>query len=159
VLADLRYHPSLKHSIGGVHPAMLALCRPNTGKAAGIHRTFLTPDGRKASVDPVRMMLGECAPIHLGQTTDRLGVAEGIETAISAGKRFGCPVWSVISANGMKAWIPPKGIRSVVVCGDADRNFTGQAAAYSLARRLSLEGLEVEVQIPESLGTDWNDHV
>lgn len=157
VLQDLRYHPSLKHSMGGVHPAMLALCRPNTGKAAGIHRTFLTMDGRKASVDPVRMMIGECAPVRLGPVMERMGVAEGIETAITAGKLFGCPVWSAISANGLKAWEAPEGVRTVLVCGDADQNFTGQEAAFSLAHRLSMAGLQVEIQIPAAIGTDWND--
>jgi putative DNA primase/helicase len=158
VLADLRYHPGLKHPMGGVHPAMLALCRPNEGKAAGIHRTFLTMDGGKADVDPVRMMIGECATIRLGPVMERMGIAEGIETAISAGKMFGCPVWSAISANGLKSWMPPEGVRSVVVCGDADQNYTGQEAAYALAHHLAMIGLDIEVQIPGAIGTDWNDH-
>jgi putative DNA primase/helicase len=156
-LADLRYHPSLRHPMGGHHPAMLALCRPNEGRASGIHRTFLTPDGRKAAVDPVRMMLGECAPIRLGPVMARMGIAEGLETAICASKIFNCPVWSAISANGLKAWMPLEGVKTVVVCGDADESLTGQEAAFALGHRLIREGYQVEIQIPASLGTDWAD--
>ncbi len=157
VLADLRYHPELKHPMGGHHPAMLALCRPNEGKASGLHRTFLTPDGRKAAVDPVRMMLGECAPIRLGPVMERMGIAEGIETAICAGKVFKCPVWSAISANGLKAWMPPQGVKTVVVCGDADESLTGQEAAFALGHRLIREGFQVEIHIPKVMGSDWAD--
>lgn len=157
-LEDIRYHASLRHTVdGGEHPAMLALCRPNEGKASGIHRTFLTPDGRKAGVDPVRMMLGECAPIRLGPVMERMGIAEGLETAICASKLFGCPVWSAISANGLKAWMPPQGVKTVVVCGDADESLTGQEAAFALGHRLIREGYQVEVQIPAALGSDWAD--
>ena len=158
VLADLRYHPGLKHPMGGIHPAMLALFRPNEGKATGLHRTYLTTDGQKAAVNPVRMTLGECASIRLGPVMERMGIAEGIETAISAGKIFGCPVWSAVSASGLKSWIPPEGVRSVVVCGDADESLTGQDAAFSLGRRLVRLGFEVEVQIPPEIGTDWNSY-
>ena len=158
VLEDLRYHPALKHSVdGGNHPAMLALLRPNEGKASGIHRTYLTPEGRKASVDPVRMVLGECAQVRLGGVQERLGVAEGIETAIAAHNAFGLPVWSALNANGMKTWEPPAGVKDVVVFGDHDANFTGQDAAYHLAHRLALKGLSVEVLIPDQVGTDWAD--
>lgn len=159
VLEDLRYHPSLKHSVdGGTHPVLLARMVDWAGpKVIGLHRTYLTPDGRKAAVDPVRMTYGEVAPVRLGGVQERMGIAEGIETAICAGKRFGLPVWAAISANGLKAWEAPPEVRSVVICGDNDASFTGQEAAYSLAKRLVLKGLEVEVRIPQLVGTDWAD--
>lgn len=157
-LENIRFHPGLKHPEGGTHPAMLALMWPNGAvKASGIHRTFLTPEGRKANLNPVRMSYGELAPVPLGPLTERLGIAEGIETAICASKRFDLPVWAAISAGSMKAWTPPEGVKSVVIFGDNDRNFTGQDAAYSLARRLSLAGLVAEVRIPETIGSDWAD--
>lgn len=157
-LQDIRFHPALKHSVsGGTHPGMLALLRPNQGKAIGVHRTFLTPDGRKAAVDPVRMTFGEVAQAQLGPVAERMGIAEGIETAICASKLFGVPVWSAICANGLKAWEPPDGVKTVIVCGDNDRTYTGQDAAYSLAHRLVRKGYGVEVQIPETVGTDWAD--
>jgi len=158
VLEDLRFHPELRHTMDGQnHPAMLALLRPNEGKAVGIHRTYLTPEGRKAAVDPVRMVLGECAQVRLGGVQERLGVAEGIETAICSSKLFSLPVWSALNANGMKTWEPPAGVKSVAVFGDNDSNFTGQDAAYTLAHRLVRQGLQVDVLIPPMVGTDWAD--
>jgi phage/plasmid primase-like uncharacterized protein len=44
----------------------------------------------------------------------------------------------------------------VIIFGDNDKNFTGQEAAYSLARSLSGD-LEVDIKIPTLPGTDWND--
>lgn len=157
-LEKLRYHPALKHTVdGGTHPAMLALLEPNQGKAVGLHRTYLTPEGLKAAVNPVRMVLGECAAVRLGGAKERLGVAEGIETALCASKAFGLPVWSALNANGMKTWEPPEGVTSVVVFGDNDRSLTGQEAAYTLGHRLKLKGLEVQVEIPPGPDTDWAD--
>lgn len=47
--ADIRVHPSLRHPINKLlHPAMIAAFRDMTGDICGIHRTYLTPDGRKA---------------------------------------------------------------------------------------------------------------
>jgi len=103
------------------------------------------------------MSYGEVAPIRLGPVMERMGIAEGIETAICAGKLFGIPVWAAISANGLKAWEPPEGVKTVVICGDNDKSLTGQEAAYSLGRRLVTAGLQVEIQIPQLVGTDWAD--
>lgn len=157
-LQDIRYHSNLKHTIdGGHHPAMLALLRPNEGKATGIHRTYLTLEGRKAQVNPVRMVLGECSPVRLGEPGMALGVAEGIETALCASKAFGMPVWAALNANGLKVWEPPSGIGAVTVFGDNDQNYTGQDAAFACAHRLALKGIKVDVQIPTATGTDWAD--
>lgn len=159
VLQDLRFHPALKHSMGGQHPAMLALMGWDGTRFNGIHRTYLTTDGRKADVDPVRMSYGDLGPVRLGPVSERMGIAEGIETAICAGLRFGMPVWSAISAHGLESWTPPEGVREVWIFGDNDESCTGQAAAWALAKRLKREGLAVDVRIPERVGTDWADVV
>jgi putative DNA primase/helicase len=85
-----------------------------------------------------------------------MGIAEGIETALSASVLFNLPVWSVISAPLLKKWRPPSDVRKVIIFGDNDENFTGQEAAYSLARSLWGD-VEVEVKIPSIPGWDWND--
>ncbi len=157
-LQDIRYHPALRHSVsGGEHPAMVALCGWDGQKFSGLHRTYLTPDGRKAAVDPVRMTYGELGPVRLSEWTDALGVAEGIETAICASKRFGLPFVAALSAAGMADFTPFPGIGMVVVAGDNDESFTGQAAAYALAKRLRASGLAVCVEIPDRVNTDWCD--
>jgi putative DNA primase/helicase len=85
-----------------------------------------------------------------------MGIAEGIETALSASALFDVPVWAAISAPLLKKWRPPAGVQKVIIFGDNDENFTGQEAAYSLARSLS-DDVEVEVKIPSIPGWDWND--
>ena len=66
------------------------------------------------------------------------------------------PVWSVIDAGKMEKWIPPEGCEHVVVFGDRDRNYRGQAAAYTLGYRLSPRLEKVRVSLPPMYG-DWND--
>lgn len=159
-LEDIRFHPSLRHSDKTEHPAMVARMRSADGKrGTGLHRTYLTEDGQKAQVDPVRMSFGELGTIRLGGAESRLGIAEGIETAICASKRFGLPVWSAVCANGMETWTPPDEVHEVVICGDNDQSFTGQAAAFSLAKKLNSMGLHTEVQIPSQVDSDWADNL
>jgi len=162
ILADIRAIPALRHSVEfGSHPAMLAVMRYPDGKGVSIHRTWVTPDGQKAPVNPVRKIMSglplASASVRLGPILDRIGIAEGIETAICAGKLYRLPVWSAISANGMLSWLPPDGVRSVVVFGDNDHSFTGQEASYGLAKKLRLKGYDVEVVLPPDLGTDFAD--
>lgn len=162
VLADIRFHPALRHyQTRTTHPGMIAKLRYPDGSEASLHRTYLTLDGRKADVDPVRMMMPgrplETAAIRLGPIGQILGIAEGIETALCASRRFGIPIWSAVSAGGLTSWEPPEGVRAVVICGDNDSNFVGQEAAYRLARRLAHKHLDVEVMIPVIHGIDWAD--
>lgn len=103
------------------------------------------------------MSYGDMGAVRLGPAAERMGIAEGIETAIAASLRFGVPVWSGICANGLETWTPPAQAKHILVCGDNDENFTGQAATYALARRLRSEGLDVEIRIPDAPGTDWCD--
>lgn len=161
--ADLWSHPGITHPSGsGTHPALLAVMRYADGQGSSIHRTFLTKDGWKAPLEPCRMVMpgkpinGSC--VRLGTPVDgRVGIAEGIETALCASGLFGLPVWAAISAGGLTAWDPPASIQSVIIFGDNDATFTGQSSAYILARRLKLAGLEVDVQIPSVKGADWCD--
>lgn len=161
VPADIRFNPSMSHTDGGRHPAMLSIMRYPDGTAASIHRTYLTPDGHKAKVsEPKKFMQGkplQTSAVRLGAISPRLGIAEGIETALAAARRFGLPVWAATNATLLEAWVPPKGVTSVLIAGDNDASCTGQAAAYSLARRLAREGYAIEVQIPSTAGKDWAD--
>jgi putative DNA primase/helicase len=87
----------------------------------------------------------------------RLGIAEGIATALAATQLFRIPTWAALSDCGMKAWSPPPGIERVTIFADNDRSNAGQAAAYALAQRLTRNGIAAEVQMPTVLGTDFAD--
>ena len=160
---DLRYAEAAPVPGGGTSPAMLAMVRDClTGEPATIHRTFLTAAGAKADMDNPRAMmpgaLPESVSVRLAEAGEVLGIAEGIETALAAQAKFGVPCHAALTAGFLAKWQPPEGVRKVIVFGDCDQSFTGQAAAYTLAHRLSRK-LQVEVRIPGQFGTDWADDV
>jgi putative DNA primase/helicase len=157
---SLRFHPNLRYDAGHTFPAMLAVVTMPDGKASTMHRTWLDGSGGKAPIDePKKVMSGtiKAGAIRLCDAHEWMGIAEGIETALSAFTRFGVPTWAAISAGGMRDWEPPEGVRKISIFGDNDANFTGQNAAFALAHRLSMRGIETEVRIPEAVGTDWAD--
>jgi putative DNA primase/helicase len=166
VPAGVRLHPALRYTGAGgedlgCFPAMVAkLCYPD-GRPASIHRTYLTDAGDKAVVPAVKKIMAgkplNTAAVRLSRVGRHLGIAEGIETALAASARFGTPVWAATNAVLLESWVPPAGVERVLVAGDNDASFTGQAAAYALARRLTREGLVVDVHIPTETDTDWCD--
>jgi putative DNA primase/helicase len=165
----LRYVDSLKYWNGGtpqIFPAMLAMVSGPDGKPVSIYRTYLTHDGCKAPVDPCRRMMPGSLPkgyaVRLYVGGDVLGISEGIESGISASLRFGVPVWPTLGTSGIKAWMPPLEVSRVIVFGDCDAGYAGQAAAYEAAYRLLAlpnRKLDVDVCIPGHVNEkmDWND--
>lgn len=167
-LYEVRMHPRLAylHDGGKVthHPALVARVANGTPKqTVCLHRIYLTEDGRKADVpEPKKLMtptqkLENVATRLMAPVDGWLGVAEGIETAIAAWRRFGTPVWACLTAGLMKTFRPPAEVKLLTIFADNDANFTGQAAAYELARACAMKGIEVMVKIPEQPGTDWAD--
>ena len=160
----LRYSPRVAYKDAdktSFHPALLALVLDVQGNPVNIHRTYLREDGCKADLpEPKRTMEGTLPPgcaVRLASRYEAdLGIAEGIETAMSVSRLFGIPTWAALNENRLQSWVPPPGVR-VWIFGDNDRNFVGQAAAYGLAKRLRHEKRLVEVRIPEDQGQDWND--
>jgi putative DNA primase/helicase len=149
-------------------PEMIAMVSDNAGNLVTLHRTFLTLEGDKANGfgrSSRKLMPGPLPDgVAIRLYTDphpyetelkTLGVAEGIETAISVTQMFHVPCWSLINSVMMAKWNPPDGVEKVIIYGDNDKSFTGQAAAYKLANRLS-DKLSVKVKIPDQVG-DWND--
>ena len=161
----LEAHPELPYYDGGKEigrfPAMLGRVRLASGRPVTYHRTYVL-NGKKAPVPSPRKMMRPPASakggaIRLWPVDDVLGIAEGIETAIAASILWGCPVWSVVCANGLTEFDVPRGVSEVVVFGDRDESFTGQAAAFAAAKRFVL-GLKIKakVRIPWD-SDDWNE--
>jgi len=143
-------------------PAMLALVRGPDGEVVNLHRTYLGDNARKADVPQPRKLLSASLPpgsaVRLAPCDgDVLGIAEGIETALSASILFGVPVWAALNAGGLEKWLPPDGVRKVFIFGDNDLMHRGQAAAHLLAHRLCVKNIEWSLHIPEVPGWDWND--
>lgn len=92
-----------------------------------------------------------------------IGIAEGVETALSVVTATGLACWSVISEGGMRHFEPPKGIRFVHIFADKDRSGVGQDAAKVLQARLQSMGIGSRIYLPkepipdDAKGIDWND--
>jgi putative DNA primase/helicase len=153
----LRFHPGLRHSSGGIWPAMVALVTSGVdGMHIAIHRTFLAHDGGKAPVSPQKMMLGPCrgGVLRLAKAGEVLMVGEGIETCLAAMQATGFPAWAALSTSGMRALDLPKDVRDVIVLADGDN--AGEAAAHDTARRWKSEGRRARIARPP-WGMDFND--
>ena len=168
----LRFGAALRDGDGGVRPCMVALVgvhgeKDHRGRQryCSLHRTFLKPDGsgKAEMASPRKMMPGElpegaCVMLSDWSGAGRIGVAEGIETAMAASALFEMPVWAALNATMLAKWLPPEGAEEIAIFGDNDASFAGQAAAYRLAQRLATrQPAPVSVHIPKIPGTDWAD--
>ena len=156
---DLLFHPDLT-DYGGCRgwPGMVARPRDANGEpVGGIHRTFLLDDG-SGKAPPGKKMLGTmaggCVRLNpIGPDGD-LGIAEGIETALSAQAIFGVPTWAALSADGLRRWQWPAGVGRVTIFADAGE--AGVQAAEALADRLRIAGIANQILAPLH-GDDFND--
>lgn len=159
----LRYHPDCpwRHDgLSGRAPAMLARVFNGDGKPATIHRTFLTTDvPQRKMMLPHNGKLAGCY-IPLGKPVNyKQGVGEGIETALSVWQMYGIITWATYCADQMERFVVPDNIDKLYIYGDNDSSFTGQSAAYTLAKRSKARrpDLFVDVHYPTERDTDYND--
>jgi phage/plasmid primase-like uncharacterized protein len=161
----LRYHQALPYWHGGeklgTFPAMVAPMVAADGRMVALHRTYLTRDGRKAQVPEVKKvsgaagpLAGACIPLHK-PARGRIGIAEGIETALAAWCASGVPTVAAYCAGNLAAWRWPAGLQQVVIFADADK--AGREAADTLRARTLGAGLRAEVLTPTDEGVDWCD--
>lgn len=177
---SIRMHPALpyyerkeggKFEVIGTYPAMLAAVVDLSGKAITMHRTYLTPDGKKAPVPEVKKLMRTRSTYVVGGSAVRLGLAngpalavtEGIENGLAVQAATGLPVWSGISATIMAKLEVPEHVRTVIVFADLDRKFAGQIHAQMLCERMLAQGREALFYLPpgpipeDAKGVDWHD--
>ncbi|PVE20643.1 hypothetical protein DC522_31080 [Microvirga sp. KLBC 81] len=159
----IRFHPSCPFGDTRT-PAMVCLVRDIvTNKPKGIHRTALTREGDKVQVGGFdRLSLGSLQNSAIKITPDEdvtvcLGVSEGIENALSLRTidRFGTsPIWSLISAGGLRNLPVLVGIETLWIAVDHDT--AGISAARSMAQRWLASGAEAFLVTPSAVGQDLN---
>lgn len=146
--ACLRAHSALPYYEDGrqvgTYPALIAQVHGNNAAVVTLHQTFLKADGSgKAPVRAPKKLLPLAesgatrgGAIRLYEPTKErvLGVAEGIETALSLRLMQGIPVWSTVSATGMSDLYFPF-VRELYIAVDIDESNAGEAAAWDLLRR------------------------
>jgi hypothetical protein len=82
-------------------------------------------------------------------------VGEGVVTCLSAADRFGLPAWALLSTGNLRGWLPPSGVRFVLIA--ADRGRAGELSAAMLAARLAAVGIRTVIRLPPVGCSDWND--
>lgn len=160
---QLRYSPLLRHSeTKREFPVMVARLSDNKG-FVGVQRTFL--DGPKKADIPnpkktLGRMFGASVRLHV-PATDTLGIAEGIETALSAKQLYKFACWATLSAQRLGAIEIPPDIRNIVIFGDAGE--TGRREAERAAEIYEQRGLRAEIIYPSAHFSadagDFNDAV
>lgn len=163
--SDVRFCPACYNSDTKTKlPAMLGVFCNKHGKPISLHRTYLA-EGKKADVPKPKKMLAGIEPlaggaVRLSSCIDHLGIAEGIETALSASAISGTPTWAALSTALLEAFAPPEGVKEVTVFADNDLNYAGHKAAYHLANRLVSKPYELKVTVfvPKEVG-DYNDEL
>lgn len=157
--AALRFRADTRHPEDrALHPALVALVSGPDGAPVAVHRTYLTRDGRKANVEPVKASKGPLwgGAIRLDPVAPELVIGEGIESSAAAGLLLGLPAWAAVSAGNLaRGLLLPVGVRAVVIAADADK--AGQEAAEAAAARWQAEGRHVRIAKPNRPGADFAD--
>lgn len=155
----LRFHPRLRYPISGLSfPALVAgVAQVPDHAVIAVQRTFLLPGGHgKAQVSTPKMCLGalDRGALRLAAAGPVLGIAEGIETALSAMQLHGLPVWVSLGVGRMKNVDFPREVERIIIFGD--RGEAGERFAKVAGEEFARRGLHVEGRFPPDV-SDWND--
>ena len=159
----LRFHPQTPLGPKGQArflPAMIAAVSLDEGPIA-IHRTFLSTEAStKATFDkPKRALgsLGEAAVRLFAPVSGKLGLAEGIESAMSAYALTGVPAWATLGNERFGLVSIPDSVTELHLFVDHDAG--GVLAASRGEAAYARDGRTIQVRKPSSRDTDWNDEL
>jgi putative DNA primase/helicase len=155
----LRFNPATVLGSGAERktmPAMIAAVENDLGIVA-VQRTFLNSrDVLRKPVPKPKVSLGllGTAAIRLAPATDALGLAEGIEDALSAMAWFGTPTWALGGVERLAFVTIPEKVRRVIVYGD--QGLAAERLLEKAREHLRADGRELISRVPDD-HDDWND--
>ncbi|MBT3307523.1 MAG: hypothetical protein HN377_13720, partial [Alphaproteobacteria bacterium] len=155
---SIRYHPNLVYKPSGLmFDAMVVAVQGPDRIGTGIHRTYLrvNPDGvHKAGVSNPKKTLGPIGDgaARLGPAGAVLGLAEGVETALSAMEIFTIPCWVALGSRLDRVCLPEE-VKEVVLF--ADNGAAGTEAAKK-AVEVFTNTRKVSLRCPPDNFEDWN---
>lgn len=141
-------------------PAMLAAVTTDSGIIA-VHRTFLDcASARLAGFERPKRALGSLGygAVRLALPVQgRLGLAEGIESALSAMQLFGIPCWATLGNERFGLVAIPESVRELFLFIDNDAG--GAHAEERALKAYAAPDRVIHSRAPVSPGFDWNDEL
>lgn len=157
----LRFHPRTPLGRGKLavfRPALIAALHERSDFVA-LQRTFLDayePRRARDLANP-RRMLGRPGrgAVMLAPATDRLGLAEGVETALSAMILLGIPVWATLGNERFGHVAIPDTVTHLILLPDNDRG--GRIGVARALDAYVAPGRTIDTLLPPAGFNDWND--
>lgn len=164
----IRFNDKQRHN-GLVFQSLYSLATDDKGELCYLHQTLLngsekadigTSAKRQKSLQEDNYLdHARSVAIRMFPVASTLGIAEGIETALSAHQIYKVNTWATMTANFMKKFRVPAGVKNFIIFADRDINSaTGLAAALECAHANLLAKNDVErisVYYPDH--GDFND--
>ncbi|MGB6487555.1 MAG: toprim domain-containing protein [Steroidobacteraceae bacterium] len=142
----------------GRYPGLVGEVRDLAGELVTVHLTYLAAGRKLEGFEPRKILTKtegrEGCAVRLLPPTDVLGIAEGIETALSAAVLEGTPVWAALNTSLLQKFEPPAGVTVLRIY--ADRDAPGLLAAGQLMERLQGR-VRFELRVPPGNAKDFND--
>lgn len=139
----VRFNDKQRHN-KSIYQSLYSLVTDDKGELCYLHQTLL--DGpKKADIGTSAKRLkslqddnyldhARSVAIRMFPVASTLGIAEGIETALSAHQIYKVNTWATINSGFMKKFRVPAGVRNLIIFADRDENSaTGLAAAMECA--------------------------
>lgn len=162
-LEAIRFNDKQRYA-GNVYQSLYALATDDKGELCYLHQTLL--DGaKKADIgksakrqkslqEDNYLDHARSVAIRMFPVASTLGIAEGIETALSAHQIYNVNTWATMTANFMKKFRVPAGVKHLIIFADRDENSaTGLAAAYECAHANLLAKNDLQ-----RVSVYWPDH-
>lgn len=135
---------------GGTFPCIVAAVTDATQRFMAVWRIFLSPQGTKAPVADPKLGKAPCigGAVWLGEPGPRIQTCEGLETGLSlrAMHQRREPVAVCLSTSGLRNFVPPSIVKSVLNFPDGD-----------LDKLREIQGIERFVESPGYAASQ--DHV
>jgi putative DNA primase/helicase len=157
----LRFHPRTPHGRGRdvrFRPGIIAPICDDHGLVA-VQRIFLDQQfaGLAPDMEHPRLTLGRplAGAVRLAPAGPILGLAEGVETAVSAMILLDIPVWATLGNERLARIAIPDIVDRLILLPDADR--AGITAARLATTEYERPGRRIEIRLPFGKCNDWND--
>jgi putative DNA primase/helicase len=138
-------------------PTMVAAVQRPDGQIVAVQTTILTPKGAQAAVSVPKITTGAlgAGSVRFAAATEVMGIAEGVETALSAQTMAEIPVWASLGCQRLHRVELPEIVEEVHIFGDNDAS--GRGAAQRAAEVHMQLGRRVVLRFPPEGLKDFND--